>query len=135
VSIEYLELADYLAIAEGVTGLRIEILLSLTNLDLADSALHAPHAGFGDEDLYKGFVAKAAVLLVRLAKNHPLPDGNKRAAWVCLRLFVEMNDWEWAPYPTVDEAERAVLAVASGEWSHDEAAAWLGHYLHSSAQT
>jgi prophage maintenance system killer protein len=26
-----------------------------------------------------------------LAKNHPLPDGNKRAAWVSLRLFVELE--------------------------------------------
>jgi death-on-curing protein len=37
-------------------------------------------AGFGDEDLYPDFVDKSAVLVVRLAKNHPLPDGNKRAA-------------------------------------------------------
>ena len=53
--------------------------------DLADSALHAPAAGFGDTDLYPDFVDKAAVLIVRLAQNHPLPDGSKRAAWVSLR--------------------------------------------------
>jgi hypothetical protein len=40
--------------------------------DLADSALHAPAAGFGDEDFYPDFVDKSAVLLVRLARNHPL---------------------------------------------------------------
>jgi Fic family protein len=33
---------------------------------------------------YPDFVDKAAVLLVRLVKNHPLPDGNKRAAWVSM---------------------------------------------------
>jgi death on curing protein len=37
-------------------------------------------AGWGEEELYPDFVDKAAVLVVRLAKNHPLPDGNKRAA-------------------------------------------------------
>ncbi len=57
------------------------------------------------------------MLVVRLTKNHPVPDGNKRAAWVALRLFVEMNDWSWDPFPTVDDAERAMLAIASGEWS------------------
>ena len=61
----------------------------LPNLSLADSALHAPFAGFGEHEFYPEFVDKAAVLLERLARNHPLPDGNKRAAWVTLRVFVE----------------------------------------------
>jgi death-on-curing protein len=129
VSVYFLDLADYLAIAEEVTGLDIHTLTRVTNLDLADSALHAPSAGFGDQDLYPEFVDKAAILLVRLAKNHPLPDGNKRAAWVSLRLFVEINGWHWNQYPSVDEAEQAVLAVASGEWGHAETSAWLSSRL------
>ena len=39
------------------------------NIDLADSALHAPAGSWGEEDFYPDFVDKAAVLLVRLAKN------------------------------------------------------------------
>lgn len=93
VNVEYLDLADFIAIAQAVTGLDLQTVMNVTNIDLADSALHAPFAGFGDEDFYPGFVDKAAVLLVRLARNHPLPDGNKRAAWVSLRLFVEINEW------------------------------------------
>jgi death on curing protein len=125
VSVEYPDLADYLAIAQAVTGLDVKTLSQVTNLDLADSALHAPAAGSGDEEFYPDFVDKAAVLLVRLAKNHPLPDGNKRAAWVTMRLFVDMNEWRWIDYPSVEEAERAVLAVASGEWDEERTAAWL----------
>jgi death-on-curing protein len=125
VSVEYPDLADYLTIAQAVTGLEVKTLSQVTNLDLADSALHAPAAGFGDEELYPDFVDKAAVLLVRLAKNHPLPDGNKRAAWVTMRLFVDMNEWCWIDYPSVDEAERAVLAVAGGEWDEERTAVWL----------
>jgi death-on-curing protein len=49
---------------------------------------HAPVAGFADTDLYPDLVDKAAVLIVRLAKNHSLRDGNKRTVWVALRLFV-----------------------------------------------
>jgi tagatose-1,6-bisphosphate aldolase len=45
------------------------------------------------------------VLLVRLAKNHPLPDGNKRAAWVSLRMFVAINRWSWRTRPAIDDAE------------------------------
>lgn len=69
------------------------------------------------------------MLLVRLAKNHPLPDGNKRAAWVTLRLFVEMNGWNWKDYPSVEEAQDAVVAVAAGEWDETRFAAWLGSRL------
>jgi len=46
---------------------------------IAEVSQTAPAAGFGEDDFYP-FVDKAAVLVVRLARNHPLPDGNKRAA-------------------------------------------------------
>jgi death on curing protein len=125
VRVAYLDLADYLAIAAEVTGLEVNTLSRVTQLNLADSALHAPAAGWGDEELYPDFVDKAAVLMVRLAKNHPLPDGNKRVAWVALRVFIELNGWSWSNYPSVEEAEHAVLAVASGEWDEAAVASWL----------
>lgn len=128
-SVEYIELADYLVIAAEVTGLDAETVTQVTKLDLADSALHAPAAGFSETEFYPDFVEKASVLVVRLAKNHPLPDGNKRAAWITLRLFVEINGWSWQPFPSVDDAERAVLAIASGEWHEDEMTTWLGGHL------
>lgn len=112
-----------------MTGLDEVMVVKVADLGLADSALHAPAAGFGDEDLYPDFIDKAAVLLVRLAKNHPLPDGNKRVAWVALRYFVVVNRWTWARRPTVDEAEAAVVAVASGEWDELRTAEWLAGYL------
>lgn len=70
------------------------------------------------------------MLVTHLAKNHPLPDGNKRAAWVALRLFIEVNGWSWKPAPSIDHAERAVLAIASGEWTQDEMTVWLRRHLH-----
>jgi death-on-curing protein len=129
VSIQYLDLADYLAIAVEVTGLDIDTLTRSARLGLADSALHAPAAGFGETDFYPSFTEKAAVLVVRLAKNHPLPDGNKRAAWVSLRIFIEINGWSWTVKPSVEAAERAVLSVASSEWGEREMAAWLAKHI------
>ena len=128
-SVEYLDLVDYLAIAAEVTGLNAETITRVARLELADSAVHAPAAGFGDTEFYPDFVDKAAVLIVRLAKNHPLPDGNKRAAWVSLRAFIELNRWRWNITPSVDEAERAVLAIAAGEWDETRTAAWLREHL------
>lgn len=128
-STEYLELADYLAIAAEITGLDEQTLIRVTKLDLADSALHAPAAGFGEVEFYPDFIEKAAVLVTHLAKNHPLPDGNKRAAWVSLRLFIEINGWSWKPAPSIDDAEQAVLAIASGDWTQDDMAGWLERHL------
>jgi death-on-curing protein len=135
VSIRYVELVDYLAIAAEITGLDTTTLTRVAKIDLAESALHAPAAGFGETEFYPDFVEKAAVLVVHLAKNHPLPDGNKRAAWVALRLFIAINDWTWRTTPTVDNAEQAVLAIAAGTWGQDEMATWLRRHLASPSTT
>ncbi len=87
----YLTLAEALTIAEAVTGLDPLTLAKASRLELLDSALHAPQAGFGDEDFYPSIEQKAAVLAVRLARNHPLPDGNKRLAWQSLTVFLALN--------------------------------------------
>jgi death-on-curing protein len=135
VTVEYPDLADYLAVASAVTGAEPAVVLASMKTDLADSALHAPAGSWSNEDFYPDFIDKAAVLLVRLAKNHPLLDGNKRAAWVTLRLFIEMNGWTWRTYPGVDEAERAVLAVSSSEWDEERTAAWLRPLLGAPSRT
>jgi prophage maintenance system killer protein len=96
VSVHYVDLVDYLALSAELTGLEAHTLQRVTKIELAESALHAPAAGIGETEFHPDFIDKAAVLLLRLAKNHPLPDGNKRAAWVSLRLFVERGGgWLW----------------------------------------
>jgi death-on-curing protein len=122
----YLTLGEYFWLAEQVTGIDAEVLAKASRADLADSALHAPQAGFGDEEFYPDIYDKAAVLVCRLAWNHPLPDGNKRAAWAALVMFIDLNDGAWNPEPPdVDDAEEAMLAIAAGEVDEGWTAAWL----------
>ncbi len=59
-TVEYLDLADFLVIAEEITGIEVPVLMKMSRVSLADSALHAPQAGYGDVDLYPDFVDKAA---------------------------------------------------------------------------
>jgi death-on-curing protein len=102
------------------------VLSKAGRLDLADCALHAPAASLGDEEFYAGLYDKAAVLTCRLAWNHPLPDGNKRAAGASLLLFIDLNGGHWSPDPPdVDQAEVAMLAVAAGEVDEAWFAGWL----------
>jgi death-on-curing protein len=122
----YIDLAEYFWLAEQVTGIEAMSLTKASRVDLADSALHAPAAGFGDEDFYPDVLDKAAVLCCRLAWNHPLPDGNKRAAWAAMVMFIDLNGGEWDPDPPdVDQAEEAMMAVAAGQVDEAWVASWL----------
>jgi len=96
--VRYLSLAEALVIAEAVTGIDSAVLARSAGVDLLDSALHAPQAGFGDHDFYPDLIEKA-FLAVRIARNHPLPDGNKRLAWGCLNMFCELTDGSWTFLP------------------------------------
>ena len=62
----YLDLAEFLWLAEQVTGIDAATLAKASRIDLADSALHAPAGGFGDEDFYPDIFDKAAILCCRL---------------------------------------------------------------------
>ena len=124
--IRYISLAEYVWLAEQVTGIEAAVLVKAARIDLADSALHAPSASFGGEEFYPDIIDKAAVLTCRLAWNHPLPDGNKRAAWAALVLFLDLNGIVWSPDPPdVDGAEQAMLAVAAHEVEEPWFADWL----------
>jgi death-on-curing protein len=46
----YLTLAEYLWLAEQVTGFDAAVFASASRVSLTDSALHAPAAGFGDHE-------------------------------------------------------------------------------------
>jgi len=122
----YLELADYLVIAEAVLEIPAETLARLNRLDLADSALNAPSAGFGDVEAYPSFEAKAAVLCWHLVKNHPLPDGNKRVAFVALIEFVERNGRSWSRAPDDPaEADAMIRGVAAGTVTRERLERWI----------
>ena len=123
----YLTLPEALIIAEAVTGIDTMSLSKASQLELLDSALHAPQAGFGDQDHYPEFEKKAAVLVVRIARNHPLPDGNKRLAWMCLRMFCAINGYRFEVLP--DQAVASLVAIAAGGWDEERAARWVSEHL------
>lgn len=102
-------MAEYLWLAEQVTDTEASVLAKASRVELVESALHASAARFGDQDFYPDLIDKAAVLTCRLAWNHPLLNGNKRAAWAALVLFLDLNGVAWSPDPpNVDEAEAAM---------------------------
>ena len=123
----YLSLAEALVVAEAVTGIDVRALSRASRVELLDSALHAPQAGFGDEEFYPSLAEKSAVLVVRIANNHPLPDGNKRLAWQALTLYLALNGHRLEI--ASDDAVTLMLAVAAGELDEGEVADWLRQHV------
>jgi death-on-curing protein len=105
VSVDYLELADFLLIAEAVLQTPAKEIAQDSSLNLADSALHAPQARFVGEEFYPEFPTKAAVLGAHLIKNHPLRDGNVQVALVATVEFCTRNGFRWSPPPSDEDGE------------------------------
>jgi death-on-curing protein len=124
VAVFYPEFGDFCDVAADILGIMSEHIARFPNAGLAESALAAPRAGFGDVEVYPTILEKAAILLERLARNHPLPDGNKRTAFSLTGLFLEANG---APLrgaqPDVDVP--MVERIAAGQVEHQEIMAWL----------
>ena len=100
----------------GGTGVR--------DVGLFESALTRPVnlAAYGPPDA----ADLAAAYGFGLACNHPFVDGNKRTAFVAVELFLMLNGWDLQ----ADDGEcvLTMLALAAGELSESELAAWIrGH--------
>ena len=128
-AVEYLTIGDYLVVAEATLGIPTEELARYANLVLVDSALHAPAAGTGEIDFYPDLVTKAAVLCSRLVRNHPLPDGNKRVAYACMRTFLDLNGYDIVRDYTDEAAEDDLVSLifdlAANVVSEQQFEAWL----------
>jgi death on curing protein len=98
----------------GLGGLRDEGML--------ESALARPV----NLHLYEGcldIARLAASYGFGLARNHPFHDGNKRAAFLAVGLFLGLNGQHLMAGQI--EAYEAMIHVADGTWSEEEFAGWL----------
>lgn len=103
-----------LALHGGPTGLRDEGLL--------DSALQRPvHRRLYDNE--NSLAVLAATYAVGMASNHPFVDGNKRAAYQAMILFLALNGVPLEPEPV--DAIRTMQAVAAGEIAIERLADWI----------
>ncbi len=104
---------EQLAQHGGAGGLRDDGLL--------ESALARPpnHAGYGNPDTAE----LAALYAIAIARNHPFIDGNKRAAFGAMVLFLSLNGLELEA-PEV-EAAITMLEMAAGDMPDDVFIAWV----------
>lgn len=105
--------AGQLAIFGGPAGIRDEGML--------ESALDRPRNKFhhGEESL----AALAAAYAFGIAKNHPFIDGNKRAAFAVMMVFLIKNNVEFDPGQ--GDATRIILELAAGALTEVELTGWI----------
>ena len=101
----------------GASGLRDEGLL--------DSALARPLniALYSDPDV----AGLAASYGVGIAKNHAFVDGNKRAAFLAVGLFLVINGYRLVT--TQADATLTMLAVAAGDMDEGALADWIRAHI------
>jgi death on curing protein len=105
--------AEQLALFGGPDGVR--------DLGLLESALARPinKFAYGETDL----AALAAAYGFGVAKNHPFVDGNKRAAFASIVVFLGLNGIDLMVPP--ENATAMILALAAGEVSEQSLARWI----------
>jgi death-on-curing protein len=105
--------AEQLALFGGPDGIRDEGML--------ESALGRPVNKFthGETDL----AALAAAYAFGIARNHPFVDGNKRAAFGAIIVFLGLNDIDFLVPP--ESATAMILALAAGEVNEDGLTRWI----------
>ena len=104
---------EQLAQHGGAPGLRDAALL--------ESALARPlnRAGYGTPDTAE----LGAIYAIAIARNHPFIDGNKRAGFMAMVLFLALNG---TPLEAPEAAAVvAMLDMAAGELSDAEFTAWV----------
>jgi death-on-curing protein len=65
----------------------------------------------------------AAAYAFGIARNHPFVDGNKRAAFASLMVFLRYNDVPLAPPPA--EATAIILDLAAGSVDEADLVRWI----------
>ena len=91
-----------------------------------ESALAAPFASFGAIDFYDDPAERAAICCSRIIRNHPLPDGNKRLGYECMREMLEREGLPWPrPSEDVDEIASTIERLAAREISEQDFVLWV----------
>jgi death-on-curing protein len=95
----------------------------LREMTLLESAVAAPQASFGGESPYADLVEVAGAYLFYLCRNHPFVDGNKRAAFASIIVFLGLNGIDFDVPPAA--ATAMILSLAAGEVAEDGLTRWI----------
>ncbi|MBI1767276.1 MAG: type II toxin-antitoxin system death-on-curing family toxin [Bacteroidetes bacterium] len=99
----------------SVSGIRDRTIL--------DSAINRPFQTFDQKELYPSCIDKTAAIFESLISNHPFIDGNKRRAYVLMRLILLEGRFDIV----ANEGDKYdfVIASAKGELKFEGIRNWI----------
>jgi death-on-curing protein len=105
--------AEQLALFGGADGMR--------DIGLLQSALARPvnKFAYGETDV----AVLAAAYAFGIARNHPFVDGNKRAAFASIIVFLGLNGFDLTAPP--EQATAIMLEVGAGNMDEQALARWI----------
>ena len=88
-----------------------------------ESAINRPFASFDNQDLYPTPSDKAAAILESILINHPFVDGNKRTAYVLMRLILLDNGLDLVA--NQEDKYKMVISASTGDIRFDDIKKWI----------
>jgi len=120
--LQYLTEDDVIAIYREVIGEPV-----LRYADGLSSAVGRPQQSAFGEDAYPTLQLKVAALMQSLAENQPFADGNKRVAWICGKLFLQIHGYTM--HATDEEGKELFLECIANGMTVQELAQWINRHL------
>ncbi len=88
-----------------------------------ESAINRPYQTFDGQELYPTPIDKGAAIFESIISNHPFIDGNKRTAYVLMRLVLKENNMDIDLGQ--DQKFDFVIKAAKGELTYDQIRMWI----------
>lgn len=99
----------------------------MLQLSVVEAAVIQPQMSMGGRELYRTIESKAAAIGMAIVSNHPFVDGNKRTGHAAMETFLILNGFELEA--SIDDSERTILLLASGQLDRAELEAWIADHL------
>ncbi len=90
---------------------------------ILESAINRPFQTFDKSDLYPDPIDKATAIFESIVSNHPFVDGNKRTAYVLMRILLKEGNLDIDA--TEDDKYEFVINSAKGELKFDQIRDWI----------
>jgi len=91
-----------------------------------EAALSRPYATFDQQDLYPNAIDKASAIFESIIINHPFIDGNKRIAYVLMRLI--LLEYGFDIEASQMQKYEMTISASKGDFRFDDIKQWLSEH-------
>jgi death-on-curing protein len=99
----------------------------IRDIGALEASLARPYATFDQKELYPTSIDKASAVFESVIINHPFVDGNKRIAYVLMRILLMADKLDIVA--SQNEKYTFVIGASKGDFLFDEIKIWLTKHV------